>query len=108
MAEKVTNKGIKPARMLSVFTLTMINVAAIATLRDLPAMAVYGLSSIFYCVVVAVVFMIPISLVSAELATGWPQRGGIYVWARQAFGMPWGFVAIWLQWIQTSSGTRWC
>jgi len=97
---KGSTKGIKPAHMLSVFTLTMINVAAIATLRDLPAMAVYGLSSVFYCVVVAVVFMIPISLVSAELATGWPQRGGIYVWTRQAFGMPWGFVAIWLQWIQ--------
>ena len=95
-----SQKGLVPVRMLSVFTLTMINVAAIATLRDLPAMAVYGLSSIFYCVVVAVVFMIPISLVSAELATGWPQRGGVYVWARQAFGMPWGFVAIWLQWIQ--------
>ncbi len=95
-----SGKGIKSARMLSVFTLTMINVAAIATLRDLPAMAVYGLSSIFYCVVVALVFMIPISLVSAELATGWPQRGGVYVWVRQAFGMPWGFVAIWLQWIQ--------
>ncbi len=90
----------KPVHLLSVFTLTMINVAAIATIRDLPAMAVYGLSSIFYCVVVALVFMIPISLVSAELATGWPQRGGVYVWARQAFGMPWGFVAIWLQWIQ--------
>lgn len=97
---KNTPGGVKPTRMLSVFTLTMINVAAIATLRTMPAMAVYGLSSIFYCVVVALVFMIPISLVSAELATGWPQRGGVYVWTRQAFGMPWGFVAIWLQWIQ--------
>jgi len=102
---KVANKKrlsnvTKPAHVLSVFTLTMINVAAIATLRDLPALAVYGLSSVFYCVVVALIFMIPISLVSAELATGWPQRGGIYVWVRQAFGMPWGFVAIWLQWIQ--------
>lgn len=97
---KNTPGGVKPMQMLSVFTLTMINVAAIATLRTMPAMAVYGLSSIFYCVLVALVFMIPISLVSAELATGWPQRGGVYVWTRQAFGMPWGFVAIWLQWIQ--------
>ena len=95
-----SSRAIKPVHLLSVFTLTMINVAAIATLRDLPALACYGLSSICYCVAVAVVFMIPISLVSAELATGWPQRGGVYVWVRHAFGMPWGFVAIWLQWIQ--------
>ena len=85
---------------LGVFELSMINVAAIATLRDLPAMAEYGLSAITYCLCVAVVFMIPISLVSAELATGFPQAGGIYNWVRQAFGQRWGFVAIWLQWIQ--------
>lgn len=78
----------------------MIDVAAIATLRDLPAMAEYGLSSITYCLFVAAVFMIPISLVSAELATGFPQAGGVYNWVRQAFGPKWGFVAIWLQWIQ--------
>jgi len=78
----------------------MINVAAIATLRDLPAMAEYGLSSITYCLFVAAIFMIPISLVSAELATGFPQAGGVYNWVQQAFGAKWGFVAIWLQWIQ--------
>lgn len=85
---------------LGVFALSMINVAAIATLRDLPAMAEYGLSSIAYCLFVAVVFMIPISLVSAELATGFPQAGGVYNWVRHAFGTKWGFVAVWLQWIQ--------
>ncbi|QDU74564.1 Glutamate/gamma-aminobutyrate antiporter [Bremerella volcania] len=85
---------------LGVFALSMLNVAAIATLRDLPAMAEYGLSSITYCLFVAAVFMIPISLVSAELATGFPQAGGVHNWVRQAFGPRWGFVAIWLQWIQ--------
>lgn len=38
------------------------------------------------------------ALVAAELATGW--RGGVYVWAREAPGNRWGFMAIWLQWIQ--------
>ncbi|MCP8306324.1 MAG: amino acid permease [archaeon] len=87
-------------RVLSVFTLAMINVAAIASLRGLPAMAEYGLSSIFYFVVATLIFLIPTSLISAELATGWPKRGGIYIWVKEAFGGRWGFLAIWLQWIQ--------
>jgi amino acid transporter len=45
-----------------------------------------------------VVFLVPTALVAAELATGW--QGGVYVWVREATGNRWGFVAIWLQWIQ--------
>jgi len=86
---------------LGVFTLAMLNVAAIASLRGLPTMAEYGLSSIFYYLLAAVVFLIPTSLVSAELATGWPQKGGVYLWVREAFNPRLGFLAIWLQWIQS-------
>jgi len=87
-------------RVISVFVLAMINVAAIASLRGLPAMAEFGLSSVFYYILIAIAFFIPTALVSAELATGWPKRGGIYVWVKEAFGQRWGFLAIWLQWIQ--------
>jgi len=38
-------------------------------------------------------------LISAELATGWPNTGGIYVWVREAFGVRSAFITIWLQWI---------
>jgi amino acid transporter len=38
-------------------------------------------------------------LVTAELATGWPNTGGVYIWVREAFGPRWGFLTIWLQWI---------
>ncbi len=85
---------------MGVFTLAMLNVAAIASLRGLPTMAEYGLSSIFYYLLAAVVFLIPTSLVSAELATGWPQKGGVYLWVKEAYNPRVGFVAIWLQWIQ--------
>ena len=54
--------------------------------------------------IAVVVFLIPTSLVSAELATGWPKRGGIYAWVKEAFGDRWGFSAIWLQWIQMVFG----
>lgn len=89
-------------KTLNVFTLAMINVAAIVSLRGLPAEAIYGLSSIFYYVFAAVCFLIPVSLVSAELGTGWPQKGGVFRWIGEAFGANWGFLAIFLQWIQNT------
>lgn len=80
----------------------MLNLAIVCTLRGLPIMAEEGLSLVFYFVAVALVFFIPLSLVCAELATGWPPRGpgGVYIWVDEAFGPKLGFLAIWLQWIQ--------
>ncbi len=92
----MANKG------LNIFTLAMINVAAVVSLRGLPAEAEYGLSSIFYYIFAAVCFLIPVSMVSAEMATGWPQKGGVFRWVGEAFSQKWGFLAIWLQWLQNS------
>ena len=85
---------------LSVFLLAMMNVAVIMSLRGLPLMAEEGLSLLFYLAFSAIVFLIPSSLISAELATGWPEGGGVYSWVKEAFGDHVGFTAIWLQWIQ--------
>ncbi|MFH1829593.1 MAG: amino acid permease [Pseudomonadota bacterium] len=85
---------------LSVFVLAMMNVAIVMSLRGLPMMAKEGLPMIFFLLFASLLFLVPVSLVSAELATGWPEEGGVYRWVKEAFGSNWGFVAIWLQWIQ--------
>lgn len=90
----------KNIHKLSIFTLAMINVAAIVSLKNLPVMAEYGVSLIFYFFLATLFFFLPTSLVSAELATGWPKRGGVYIWVKEAFGPKWGFIAIWLQWVE--------
>ncbi len=77
----------------------MLNVAIMASLRNLPLVASYGLGAIFFFVIVAVFFLIPSALVSAELATGWSKGGGVYIWVREALGDRWGFFAIWMQWV---------
>lgn len=87
-------------RYLSVFVLAMMNVAVVMSLRGLPMMAKEGLPMIFFLLFASLLFLVPVSLVSAELATGWPEDGGVYRWVKEAFGSSWGFAAIWLQWIQ--------
>lgn len=89
----------KTSKILGTFSLVMINIIAVDSLRSLPFSAEYGFSLVFYYLLGALVFFIPIGLVSAELATAFPDKGGIYVWVREAFGEFWGFLIIWLQWV---------
>lgn len=86
-------------KTLGVFSLVMINIIAVDSLRSLPFSAEYGFSVVFYYLLAAIAFFIPTALVSAELATGWPNKGGVYVWVREAFGERYGFLTIWIQWI---------
>lgn len=94
--------GMKTSHKLGIFTLAIINVSAIVSLRGLPAESTYGLSSVFYYIFAAIFFLVPVSLVAAELTTGWPQKGGVFRWVGEAFGTRWGFLAIWLQWIEST------
>ncbi|MCC5792969.1 MAG: amino acid permease [Legionellaceae bacterium] len=93
---KISRNSNKP---LSLFSLVMINIIAVDSLRTLPIGADYGFSLIVYYVLAAFLFFIPVALVAAELATAMPQTGGLYIWVREAFGLRAGFITIWLQWI---------
>ena len=47
----------------------------------------------------AFVFLVPVSLVAAELASGWP--GGVYNWVREGISAPMGLLAVWCEFAQT-------
>jgi putative glutamate/gamma-aminobutyrate antiporter len=87
-------------KVLSVFVLAMINVAAICNIGNISFTAQLGFSSVFFYILGCIIFFIPAGLISAELATGWPERGGVYIWVREALGERLGFVAIWMQWAE--------
>lgn len=95
----MSKKIVPLPKTLSVFTLAMINVAAIGSVKNWPFISEYGLSSLFYLILAALIFFFPVSFVSAELATGWPKKGGVYLWVKEAFGPKAGVLAIWLQWV---------
>jgi amino acid transporter len=73
----------------------MINVASIVSARNLPVMAEYGWAMLLLFLLSIVVFLVPISMVAAELGTGWPREGGVYAWVKQAYGGRAGFLAVW-------------
>lgn len=89
------------SKKIPLFSLVLLIVAAIDSIRNLPATALFGSSLIFFFLFSAVIFLIPISLISAELSSRYPDQGGVFHWVRHAFGPKTAFFAIWLQWINT-------
>lgn len=90
------------AEKISVVALVLLITGAIDSVRNLPATALFGSSLIFFFIFSAIVFLIPVALVSAELASTWSEEeGGVYSWVRHAFGDNVAFFTIWLQWINT-------
>lgn len=89
-----------PGKRITVAGLILLNVTACISLNNLPSEAEYGLSSAFYYAVAAICYLIPITLVAAELATGWPEKGGMFRWVGEAFKGRVGFSVIFIAWIQ--------
>lgn len=99
----VTKSGRKKIMSTAKGSLTMMAMAillitSIFSLRGLPSEAKYGIQSVFFFIFAAVVFLVPFSLVCAELASTYTKSGGLYRWVAEAFGPKWGWTAMYLEW----------
>ncbi len=89
------------SKKIPLFSLIIIIIATIDSIRNLPSSALFGSSLIFFFVFAAIVFLIPTALVAAELSATFPEKGGVYYWVNRAFGDKMAMIAIWLQWTNT-------
>ncbi|QQG46937.1 MAG: amino acid permease [Candidatus Azosocius agrarius] len=87
--------------ILSIFSLSLITISAIISLRNLPICAEYGLSSITFLLIGIIIYFIPIAMITAELASTWPTTGCTYTWAKEAFNYKIGFIALWASWMES-------
>lgn len=75
--------------------------AAVFSLRGLSFMAIEEMTMFFYVLFGTILFLVPASMVSAELGGAFGHvGGGVYTWVKEAFNKKFGFLSIWLQWIQ--------
>jgi amino acid transporter len=79
----------------------LFNIATVLGPRWIAAAAHNGTSSISLWVIAALFFFVPTAMVINELSSRFPEEGGLYVWAKEAFGDFHGFVAGWNYWIYT-------
>lgn len=78
--------GKAPQALISTGAMTVMIITTVVSLRGLPSQAEFGIQSIFYYLFAAIVFLIPFSLVCAELASTYTHSGGLYRWVAEASG----------------------
>lgn len=86
-------------KALGTFDVVLYVISALLFLDQLTAAASVGPQSIFWLLLVVVIYVIPYILIVTELATAYPNEGGIYDWIKRAFGPRAGAHVSWLYWI---------
>lgn len=85
---------------LSTITFIGITCSFVGSIRNIPDVAAAGWTSIFYLIVGAFMFGVPIILLAAEFGGMFPDDGGMELWVTNSLGKKWGFVVSWLLWVQ--------
>jgi amino acid transporter len=82
--------------------LVLFTVSAILLLDTLTAAASVGAPSVFWWIILGIIFFVPFALICAEMGCAYPEQGGIYAWIRDAFGGRWASRATWCYWVNTA------
>lgn len=85
-------------RHLSVFSLTLITVCSVDSIRNLPAAALAGNQLFYYFTLALLFFLLPCAIIAAWFSKQSEQ--GVYGWVKKGLGAHWAFMAIWFQCIQ--------
>lgn len=84
---------------IGLFSLVMIAIVSVDSLRNLPVVAQYGFSLVTFYAIAGLLFFFPLAWVTSKLATKYPDTGGSYIWISKAFGSSYGYMGILLQWL---------
>ncbi len=89
-------------RVMGLRDITLFTVSAMLVIDQLTASASIGPSVVGWWIVAFVVFLVPSAFVTAELATAYPDQGGLYVWIKKAFGPRWAARTTYWYWVNVA------
>ena len=91
--------GVQKKKYLSMMGMAILTITTVLSLRGLSSQAEFGYTSIFWYILAAIIFLVPFSLVCAELASTYTNSGGLFRWCAEAFGPRWGWAAMYMEWM---------
>ncbi|MEX2270584.1 MAG: APC family permease [Vicinamibacterales bacterium] len=86
-------------RSLNLVDVVLMTVVSVVSLRWIARGAGAGAPAIPLWIAAALLFFVPLAIATSKLARLHPEQGGIYVWARIAFGPSHGFLCGWCLWV---------
>ena len=90
-------QGLK--RALRLRDVALLYIAASLSVRWVATAAAAGPGSLIVWFFGLIGFFVPLAGCVMELSSRYPQEGGLYIWAREAFGDFTGFLAAWTYWM---------
>ena len=96
---KGSGAPIQKKKYLSMMGMAILTITTVLSLRGLSSQAEFGYTSIFWYILAAIIFLVPFSLVCAELASTYTHSGGLFRWCAEAFGPRWGWAAMYMEWM---------
>jgi len=85
-------------RTLGRWDLVLLKIVAIVNINNVPAVAVYGWTSLALWMLAFAAFFVPEAIAVVTLSRRYPGEGGIYLWTRRTFGEAHGFLSGWCYW----------
>lgn len=104
--QKTSDVGVKrSANQINGFQLFSMTTSMVMTVYGFAALAKQGPVAFFYLFLAGVLWFIPVTRASGEMASidGW-SKGGIFTWARNMLGEKTGWAALFYQWIHITVG----
>jgi glutamate:GABA antiporter len=86
-------------RELGLRDVTLFAIICIVGMRWIAAAAHTGPGSVTLWVLAAVFFVAPLAVAVGALGVKYPGPGGLYLWARNDFGLWHGFLCFWVYWM---------
>jgi amino acid transporter len=96
---RAASEGSAYIKALGLWDIIAINIVAVIGVRWIARGARIGAPSITLWILAWLLFFVPLTLAVRELASRYPDQGGVYAWTRRAFGPAHGFVCGWCLWV---------
>lgn len=98
-----SNNKFSKTNKLSFFSFFSFSASIIFTMLLFSSFASSGFNAIFFLIIGAIFWFIPISFTSANLGSikNW-ENGGIFTWVKNSLGQRLGFAATFFQWFQST------
>jgi amino acid transporter len=86
-------------KKLTLFHVAFLTITANFGIRWLAVAGGIGPSALFFWLIGAILFFVPLTIISGQMAVAYPQEGGVYVWVREILGEKFGFIVAWFYWL---------
>ena len=73
-------------KVLGLKDVTIMAVTANFGIRWIPIAALLGASAVFFWILGALIFFLPLVVISVQLSRKYPDEGGMYAWTTRALG----------------------